>query len=69
MLLYYVNRGTRGLPQGETGPRDIQMIIPLHQLRIPHIQDLKQYISPSTTNIGFDSCSFHVPVFVRPDLT
>ena len=39
-----------GLPQGETGSRDIQMIIPLHQLRIPHIQDLERYLSPSTTN-------------------
>ena len=35
-----------GLPQGETGPRDIQMIIPLHQLRIPHIQDLERYLFP-----------------------
>ena len=51
MLLYYVNRGkSSGLPLRETGPRDIQMVIPLHQLRIPHIHGLEQYLSPSATN-------------------
>ena len=52
VLLYYVTeeQGSKRSVQGETGPRDIQMIIPLHQLRIPHIQDLEQYLSPSTTN-------------------
>ena len=46
VLLYYRKSG---LPQGETGRRDIQIIIPLHQLCIPHIHDLEQYLSPSTT--------------------
>ena len=65
VLLYYVARQGKasGLPRGETGPRDIQMIIPLHQLRIPHIQNLEQYLSPSTTNIWYSASSNSFPSF------
>ena len=57
MLLYYVTE-EQVAAQGETGPRDIQMIIPLHQLHIPHIQDLEQYLSPSTTNTTHKDARF-----------